>query len=594
MKTVEGIDDFASMHEVVTRYFTRRIEEEKPLPDLVRHRRRQGPAQRGARGARGARAWRDADRSASPSARKRSSCSAAASRCDCSRRSPALRVLQQARDEAHRFAITFQRKRRVDAHDHVGAAAHPGRRASASAGSCSQAFGSLQGVRDATPEAIAALPGFSRRPRERFSRRCIATRRAATHRSRSRPATVAAAVAPSDPPTDHRSREHLAPRMFRVRRTASRATRAPPSARRAGSRFSCATIRRARRATRVTRRAGTCGATRRSCRSRDGEEPVSLGEGAHADARAADARAARSASRRLWVKDEGLNPTGVVQGARHERGRHARARRSACRASSCRRRATPARRSPRTAPRRGFPVRVYAPRDDAASRFSTRSARSAPICSSSPGHIGDAGKQARAFAAESGYFDVSTLREPYRIEGKKTMGIELAEQLGWRLPTHIVYPTGGGTGLIGMWKVFAEMRDGGWLAEGRRIAAHGRRAGRRLRADRARVRARGADQRDAVGESRRRTRAGCAFPGPLGDRLILRALRESDGDAHAVSEDAIRDATLRLRARRGIDAAPEGGCALAVTEQLVARPDEFRATPKSWCSTPEAARRTAF
>src|ERR671915_1573209 len=80
-----------------------------------------------------------------------------------------------------------------------------------------------------------------------------------------------------------------------------------------------------------------------------------------------------------------------------------------------------------------------------------------------PGHIGDAGREARRYAAECGFFDVSTLREPYRIEGKKTLGVELAEQLGWRLPTHVVYPTGGGTGLIGMWKVFAEMRDGGWL-----------------------------------------------------------------------------------------------------------------------------------
>src|SRR5204863_8567050 len=79
------------------------------------------------------------------------------------------------------------------------------------------------------------------------------------------------------------------------------------------------------------------------------------------------------------------------------------------------------------------------------------------------GHIGDCGKAARAYAADTGALDVSTLREPYRIEGKKTLGLELAEQFGWTLPDAIIYPTGGGTGLIGMWKAFQELRQGGWL-----------------------------------------------------------------------------------------------------------------------------------
>jgi threonine synthase len=184
------------------------------------------------------------------------------------------------------------------------------------------------------------------------------------------------------------------------------------------------------------------------------------------------------------------------------------------------------------------------------------------------GHIGDAGKQARAFANETGYFDVSTLREPYRIEGKKTMGIELAEQLGWRLPTHIVYPTGGGTGLIGMWKVFAEMVEGGWLSKDislpHMIVAQ---------ADGCApiVRAFAAGEEKAIPWENPTTHAsGLRVPGPLGDRLILRALRESKGDAFAVSEDDIRDATLRLSRGSGVDAAPEGGCALAVAEKLVA------------------------
>jgi len=184
------------------------------------------------------------------------------------------------------------------------------------------------------------------------------------------------------------------------------------------------------------------------------------------------------------------------------------------------------------------------------------------------GHIGDAGKQARAFASESGYFDVSTLREPYRIEGKKTMGIEIAEQLGWTLPTHVVYPTGGGTGLIGMWKVFNEMRTWGWLAASAPLP-------KMIVAQAAGcapiVRAFGAGAEKATPWENPVTHAsGLRVPGPLGDRLILRALRESSGDALAVSEEAIAAATRRISRATGIDAAPEGGCALAVTEQLVA------------------------
>jgi threonine synthase len=185
-----------------------------------------------------------------------------------------------------------------------------------------------------------------------------------------------------------------------------------------------------------------------------------------------------------------------------------------------------------------------------------------------PGHIGDAGKQAKAFAAESGYFDVSTLKEPYRIEGKKTMGIELAEQLGWRLPTHIVYPTGGGTGLIGMWKVFREMCEGGWLerdvAMPHMIVAQASGCAPMVRAFHA------GEEKATPWENPETHASGLRVPGPLGDRLILRALRESDGDAHAVSEDAIRSDTLRLSRSSGVDAAPEGGCALAVTRELAA------------------------
>jgi threonine synthase len=215
----------------------------------------------------------------------------------------------------------------------------------------------------------------------------------------------------------------------------------------------------------------------------------------------------------------------------------------------------------------GLPVRVYAPDTTPTPILDTIRVLGADL-QLVQGHIGDAGKQARAFAAESGYFDVSTLREPYRIEGKKTMGIELAEQLGWRLPTHIVYPTGGGTGLIGMWKVFAEMRRNGWLSPDvgfpKMIVAQAAGCAPIVRAFHA-----GAD-RATPWENPVTHASGLRVPGPLGDRLILRALRESGGDAHAVSEDAIAIATKRLSRSSGMDAAPEGGCALAVVEELLA------------------------
>ena len=148
------------------------------------------------------------------------------------------------------------------------------------------------------------------------------------------------------------------------------------------------------------------------------------------------------------------------------------------------------------------------------------------------------------------------------------MGMELAEQLGWRLPTHIVYPTGGGTGLIGMWKVFAEMRAWGWLDAGepmpRMIVAQAAGCAPMVRAFQA------GEEQAVPWENPTTHAAGLRVPGPLGDRLILRALRESSGDAHAVTEEAIASATRRLARASGVDAAPEGGCALAVTEQLVA------------------------
>ena len=298
---------------------------------------------------------------------------------------------------------------------------------------------------------------------------------------------------------------------------------------------------------------------------KDGETPVSLGEGL-TPLQELPKLAREIGVARLWVKDEGLNPTASFKA----RGMSAAVTRA--KALGVSGLVVPTAGNAGAAmtaygAAAGLPVRVYAPDSTPKAILDTISTLGAQLCLVA-GHIGDAGKQARAFAAESGFFDVSTLREPYRIEGKKTMGIELAEQLGWRLPTHIIYPTGGGTGLIGMWKVFAEMRDGGWLAKDiafpKMVVAQADGCAPMVRAFQQRA------EKATPWENPTTHASGLRVPGPLGDRLILKAVKESRGDAHAVSETAIAEATKRVARSTGIDAAPEGGAAFAVTEQLVA------------------------
>ena len=296
----------------------------------------------------------------------------------------------------------------------------------------------------------------------------------------------------------------------------------------------------------------------------DAEAPVSLGEGVTPLIDAP--RLARELGiARLWIKDEGRNPTASFK-----------ARGMSAAVTRARALGAPGLVVP-TAGNAGaalaaygaaasLPVRVFAPASTPAPILAMVRALGAEL-DLVDGHIGDAGRQSRAFAAEHGWFDMSTLREPYRIEGKKTMGIELAEQLDWRLPTHVVYPTGGGTGLIGMWKVFAEMRDGGWLLADttfpQMISAQAEGCAPIVRAFE-----RGEDAATPW-ENPRTHASGLRVPGPLGDRLILRAIRESGGLAAAVSEETIARDTLRLSRLTGIDAAPEGGCALGVLDLLV-------------------------
>ncbi|HUQ82268.1 MAG TPA: threonine synthase [Gemmatimonadaceae bacterium] len=296
-----------------------------------------------------------------------------------------------------------------------------------------------------------------------------------------------------------------------------------------------------------------------------GEQPVSLGEG-FTPLIDLPHLAKEVGVRQLWVKDEAVNPTASFK-----------ARGLSAAVTRARGHGVPGLVVP-TAGNAGaalaaygaaaaMAVRVYAPATTPGPILDTIRAVGADL-QLVDGHIGDAGKAANAFASSDGYFNVATLREPYRAEGNKTLGYELAEQLEWRLPDVIVYPTGGGEGVIGMWKAFAEMVRWGWLPKEtkfpRIVVAQADGCAPLVRAFHA------GEEKATPWENPTTHAAGLRVPGPLGDRLVLKALRESGGAAESASEEAIRRDTLRLASASGIDAAPEGGCALAVTRQLVA------------------------
>jgi threonine synthase len=185
------------------------------------------------------------------------------------------------------------------------------------------------------------------------------------------------------------------------------------------------------------------------------------------------------------------------------------------------------------------------------------------------GTIKDCGSRAAELVQEEGWFSMATLKEPYRIEGKKTMGYELAEQFGYDLPDVVIYPTGGGTGLIGMWKAFDEMERMGWM-DGRRprmVAVQSEGCAPIPRAYEL-----GTDHADEW-ENPQTLAAGLRVPSAVGDFLMLRAIRESNGTAVAVSEDEIIRDTFEIGKKEGIFAAPEGGAVLACLKRLLSSGD---------------------
>jgi threonine synthase len=181
------------------------------------------------------------------------------------------------------------------------------------------------------------------------------------------------------------------------------------------------------------------------------------------------------------------------------------------------------------------------------------------------GLITDAGRVAAERGRALGWYDVSTLKEPYRIEGKKTMAYELGEQLDWQFPDWIVYPTGGGTGMVGMWKAFEELEAIGWKSSTRRprmVSVQA--AGCAPIVD---AFERGAE-RSEMWKNAQTVADGLRVPKALGDFLVLRAVRESGGTALAVADAEMVQGMRDLGAREGISAAPEGGAALHAVRRL--------------------------
>jgi len=297
-----------------------------------------------------------------------------------------------------------------------------------------------------------------------------------------------------------------------------------------------------------------------------GEEPVTLGEGDTPLLRVSRLGADLGLGQ-LWVKDEGTNPTGSFK-ARGLSAAITRATAAGVEQFTLPTAGNAGVAAAAYAARAGAQVRVFAPRTTPATILGQIRAFGGDLVLLD-GHIGDCGRASRAWAAESGAMDLSTLREPYRIEGKKTLGLEVALQLGWRMPDVVIYPTGGGTGLIGMWKAFEELVAAGWV-EGRLPRMY------TVQSDGCApvVRAFEAGAETATPWPDPWTVAsGLRVPGPLGDKIMLRILRETGGGAVAVEDEALTAAAQYGTTLEGIDFSPEGGAAIVALAALHQRGD---------------------
>lgn len=289
---------------------------------------------------------------------------------------------------------------------------------------------------------------------------------------------------------------------------------------------------------------------------------ISLGEGGTPLVDAAGLASGLGLSR-LWIKDESANPTGSFKA----RGLSAAV--TMAKVLGAEELAIPSAGNAggalaAYAARAGLQAHVFMPRDvPPANRIECEvlGARVHLV----DGLITDCGRRVAQEAEANGWFDVATLKEPYRIEGKKTLGLELAEQLRWRLPDVIIYPTGGGTGLVGMWKAFDEMRQLGWIDSRRPRMVSVQAAGC-------------APVVEAFEQGKPRCEpwssaatlaAGLRVPRAIGDFLILEILRQSGGAAVAVTDQEMLAEARAMGRSEGLFACPEGGAALAALKKLI-------------------------
>jgi threonine synthase len=264
----------------------------------------------------------------------------------------------------------------------------------------------------------------------------------------------------------------------------------------------------------------------------------------------------------LFIKDEGLNPTGSFK-ARGLGVAVSRAYELGARELSIPSAGNAAGAMSAYAALAGMKSHVFMPRDVPRPFISECKALGAEV-TLVDGLITDCGRVAAEQVSQHGRFDLSTLKEPYRIEGKKTMGYEVAEQMDWVLPDVIIYPTGGGTGLIGMWKAFAEMEDLGWI-DGKRprmVSVQSSGCAPIVTAFE------GGQEFAAPCHGARTIADGLRVPAAVGDFLILRALRESGGTAVAVPDAEMIEAASLVGRTQGIFACPEGGAVLAAFQRL--------------------------
>jgi threonine synthase len=295
-----------------------------------------------------------------------------------------------------------------------------------------------------------------------------------------------------------------------------------------------------------------------------GDDPVTLGEGFTPMLPSRD-------HQNVFIKDEGLNPTGSFKA----RGLCAAV--TMAKQYGLRKLAVPSAGNAASAlaaycAAAGIEAHIFMPQDVPMANLVECKAYGAKV-TLVDGLISDCARMVNERKQAEGWFDISTLKEPFRVEGKKTMGYEVAEQLGWELPDAIFYPTGGGVGLIGMWKAFDEMEQLGWLASGN--------SGGKRRPKMISVQAAGCapvakawDEHKPVAEMWQNAQtlaAGLRVPKPYADYIILDILKQSGGTAIAVSDHQIFEAVEEWASREGVFAAPEGAASLAAYKILLAQ-----------------------